>query len=968
MAKPFLILLVMLCLTKTVAAQSIMPNPIRAVVSTEIEEAFAIYDDGGFELGDHDVRTLSPYLASPPTAPVAERLGVAARSGGFGYRVTCGAGQYGEFSVKVDPDKAENVTLSCWARTASGAASVRPLISFESHAQQVDGPLFGDAVLLDSTWTEITFTTSTTSGFLFAYAGIEAPENTTLYIDDLSVDVPLWSLATPDGATSTVGTITVPAAPVAPVKVCFSIHIEDPQNLVNDESYFLRKTAVFTRLAEVFHAHGGYLNIQPELEWALGANVFDRPQTLRDLATSYSVTYSTHTHGPVCYELATGIPYGSAYCAANHAPGDHSRAITDAHVAQYIGIRQAMLSSASGTMVADHNGNFDLVDKDPLALKGIRTLSVFKNKYTQRSYDYLITNPWRPSDADALTDLATFLTHNHNGALVYLPGLGHNITKRHHRVEEKTRRVASQFTRYAEAERVNTMNLILHVDAFSSEQDIPANSYITVVGSGPGATVLYSAEFEQHLQYWDDTLANVIDPLVAGGYLEWATHSEMARAFQEWEMNQQGEYLVKIPSSAGGAEGIGVRVATPAFSRYVEGAPVAIHVEGGTTDGGLTMDGVGLVDQGFVEVYFNFPGSGVVNPSGGTYDYRGPNCLAALRDVTRFALGLTTTNGGRALAQIVSPVTPLSGNVGLVGLSNGGNATLVAAGLHGADMSGLAWIVNYESPVGDGMPTVDAGSKSYAAVGNPEHNLAYNPNNGVWDMSTLKYDANLNVADYLGMGGETFQGGFYFDHNGNGSVDAVQDFVPTPFYVPSSGSITVHYSERIVDYAVANTIFPPPGAKPAHLATPPATADFWLYRNGEHYFSDILTHHPGLMFLVTAHEIDHVQTALDHPHVLTQYEGLRVAGARFVRLNPDRAYVEGVSGQPYPTAADNDGLCPFDHITIRAATQPTGSAPMPVTVQAGCCELADRTKTGDVGGQTGYTSWQTSGDGFWSVY
>lgn len=453
------------------------------------------------------------------------------------------------------------------------------------------------------------------------------------------------------------------------------------------------------------------------------------------------------------------------------------------------------------------------------------------------------------------------------------------------------------------------------------------------------------------------------------GGLKASGHAKIAVDFHEGGRNRQGEVLVQIPSDVGGATGIGVRVVVPDKERYPdEGAPVAIHVEGGTNAGGLTMDGVGLVDYGFVEIFFNFPGSGHVNPSGGVYDYRGPNCVAALRDVTRFALGELSTTEGDSLPDITNGVMPLSDNVGFVAFSNGGNAALVSAGLHGANMQGLAWIVNYESPVGDGMPTADAGHKAYASFNNPPHNPAYDPDIGVWDLSTLKYDAALDIAFYLNLSGESFPGGFYFDHNGNDRVDAIQDFVPTPFYIPAPGGITAYYSERIVDYAVAHSIYPLPVEKPAHLPAPGEVADFWLYRNGEKYFADILTHNPNLLFLVTAHEIDHVQTALDHPHVLIQYEGMRLAGAPFVRLNPDSDFVNGVTLDYFPTLVDNDALHPFDHISIRSALQPTGSVNLSRNVVGGCCELADRTQTGNLAPQIEYRSWQPARVKNWPGY
>jgi hypothetical protein len=103
------------------------------------------------------------------------------------------------------------------------------------------------------------------------------------------------------------------------------------------------------------------------------------------------------------------------------------------------------------------------------------------------------------------------------------------------------------------------------------------------------------------------------------------------------------------------------------------------------------------------------------------------------------------------------------------------------------------------------------------------------------------------------------------------------------------------------------------------------------------------------MFMVLGSEIDHVQRALDHPHILLQYEAFRSTGARFVRVNPDRSYVEHILGRPAPDAVDNDAFTVFDHFLIRDAIEPgsyDGELGWQAISPAGACELADRTRYG----------------------
>ena len=144
-----------------------------------------------------------------------------------------------------------------------------------------------------------------------------------------------------------------------------------------------------------------------------------------------------------------------------------------------------------------------------------------------------------------------------------------------------------------------------------------------------------------------------------------------------------------------------------------------------------------------------------------------------------------------------------------------------------------------------------------------------------------------------------------------------------------------------------------PDNPPSHISTLEQTREYWYWRNGENWFEQAIQNIPNMMFIVEASETDHVQSAPDHPHVLIQYEGFRSAGARFVRLNPDRAYVEYIIRGSAPTATDNDAFAVFDHQTIRTALEPPRESgfPISITIAAAACELADRTQFNDVSTQ-----------------
>lgn len=391
-----------------------------------------------------------------------------------------------------------------------------------------------------------------------------------------------------------------------------------------------------------------------------------------------------------------------------------------------------------------------------------------------------------------------------------------------------------------------------------------------------------------------------------------------------------------VPSDAGGAEGIYVEITVPDTARYPEGAPVVVHVAGGWGADGLSV-ARDAETRGFVEVRFNFPGGGPVGKrSGGVYDDRGELCARATRDVLRFAMGRIPDATGRFINDLAAPVLPLSGNVGLCGWSNGGNTVLTTAGSYAAAVKGLAWLVNWESPVGDGMPGVEAGGKL-------KPNPAYDATDGSWDLSTLAFSDTLLISR---PGDPALHGGLYFDLDRSGRAEAAVDHLLSPVAVRVPAT-RVYYSERLRNEAEARGLIPSAGGFP-HLASAAETALFWQWRNGARYIAAAVGGNPGLMAIVAASDSDHVQGAPDHPHVLLQYEMLIDAGARFVRLNPDRVYCESVGARAYPRASDNDAFATFTRATIGTHLEPEGAFHIRdgVYTAAAVVELADRVRAG----------------------
>jgi len=400
--------------------------------------------------------------------------------------------------------------------------------------------------------------------------------------------------------------------------------------------------------------------------------------------------------------------------------------------------------------------------------------------------------------------------------------------------------------------------------------------------------------------------------------------------------------LTHIPSQAGGREGIAVRVLAPEKPRYAEGAPIAIHVAGGF-QAGAAAGRPFLLPFGFVEVFFAFPGGGNQEArSGGKYDFRGPNSIRALADVIRFATGRLRDRQGRTIQELVAPLHVLTNDCGLLGMSQGGNACGVVMAKYGQEFPDLAFYVSMESPYGEGIANVELGGRRDGRI-----NPAYDPQTGRLDLSKLAFDPELNPAPaLLGRTPSRLRGAFYFDMNGNGRFDPEVDF-PVHAVIGDAGTgMKIWYSPRVLREAERRHLLGP--KRPAHIPSLQEAIAFWEWRDAAPSIPQAVRNCPKLAVIVYANEQDHVQIAPDHPHILIQVEGFRKAGARFVRLNPDRAYVLYVlpKDRPLPESLrkripDNDAGIVWTRDRIRKGLEPR-ELPMIVSMQAASCELADR--------------------------
>jgi hypothetical protein len=98
---------------------------------------------------------------------------------------------------------------------------------------------------------------------------------------------------------------------------------------------------------------------------------------------------------------------------------------------------------------------------------------------------------------------------------------------------------------------------------------------------------------------------------------------------------------------------------------------------------------------------------------------------------------------------------------------------------------------------------------------------------------------------------------------------------------------------------------------PEDLATPAETHAVWPYRMTVANYPLLASSAPQLKVMLTFAEDDHVQPALDKPHIHMAYDGFSGGAGLWVLLNPDVSYVQQVKpNYPLPAFPDNDANTP----------------------------------------------------------
>lgn len=160
---------------------------------------------------------------------------------------------------------------------------------------------------------------------------------------------------------------------------------------------------------------------------------------------------------------------------------------------------------------------------------GLSIMGDYKNPKVQMTDPRFMTvNPWRPKSGPSETDLTGFATHETQGPIIYLPdgvfpdasfGVKKDIKEQEGLsayFDYLTQALTASLSAVQE-DKVNIMRVTIHPGELERQQ--------------------YQGLGNQYLDAW---LAQVVDPLVKAGKIQWATNSQMAQKFKDWEATHPG--------------------------------------------------------------------------------------------------------------------------------------------------------------------------------------------------------------------------------------------------------------------------------------------------------------------------------------------------------------------------------------------------------------------------------------------
>jgi hypothetical protein len=383
-----------------------------------------------------------------------------------------------------------------------------------------------------------------------------------------------------------------------------------------------------------------------------------------------------------------------------------------------------------------------------------------------------------------------------------------------------------------------------------------------------------------------------------------------------------------------------VSIEVPRLPRYPEGAPVVVEASTWFVPGSDFHRVNDTTRIGAVTVSYLWPertdiASGA--RSEGVYDYGGPDSLAVLRDVIRFASGMLPDVGGRTIQDLIAAHV-LTDNVGLFASSHAGVVATNVLAQHGSQLPRVKYLVGRESPTRDEMYACELGHFD------DQHDPVYNPffDGSAYSPITVTV-AYSTVAWYQdprpgGMDRPYFAAGIGY---------------PQPYIVGEKGPRLwdgKRYYSRALTRALWESGVFTAQTWPADVATYTETLQAWPDRITVHNYPAFQSQAPDLRVMLVFASSDHVQAPPTKPHIHQAWDGFHRTSGLWVRMNPDLAYVQAISSTYQGGFPDNPANEePGDWSQIESWGFAAGPAVREDVWLAAVAEMADRVRSGSWG-------------------
>ena len=403
-----------------------------------------------------------------------------------------------------------------------------------------------------------------------------------------------------------------------------------------------------------------------------------------------------------------------------------------------------------------------------------------------------------------------------------------------------------------------------------------------------------------------------------------------------------GQVHTTYVNSAGVGD-IAILIAEPKAARYPEGAGVVVVVSPIFSQAGGFQTDPDLTSIGLIQISYLWPGQSDQSTgvkSGGTFDYGGVTSVQVLQDVIRFASGQIPDKDGEYLSSLIT-TTALETEVGLYAFSDAGIAAVNVLSLDGDNLANVQYFIGRENPTVDTLSCLEAGyiDTTNQPVLNPFYTY---PTSYGFDKIMLNY-ANVRWNPTFKDQYSTEVGRAYLDMDGSGNISS-GDFV-------FSWRVPVMFGKRYYSVALTQALLDngslTTSTWPADVATPEEAARDWQYRESPERYIALRTKMPQLKVLLVFGQNDTFQAATDKPHIHQAFQGFRFEAGLWVRLNPDRAYIQSMmpsAGNSFPDNPANTE--PLDWAQIGSYAYPVQGDATKLVPLAAAAEMADRTHFG----------------------